>query len=229
MRKTFISLFAVLAAASFGAGASFGENVSLVYRGYPNEQSKNKIIEETQVEFKEPQGDQTVLNRKKQVETCLINDDFILDNEYSLISWRRVCPEEDTDYTCERKENLLVIKGKMNGESVDKEIELGTESLHIYPKYSLTKFVLSGMPKMKFWTLRRDQLSKLPMQAIKKGYRTIKVNGEKVEALEVYYSITGKLREKYFNHTYYYRKSDGLFLKKEEPDGRIEELVEEKR
>jgi hypothetical protein len=87
---------------------------------------------------------------------------------------------------------------------------------------------LSDMPKMKFWTLRRDSLKKLPMQAKKKGVETILVNGKEVEAIKVYYSITGKLREKQYHHYYYYRKSDGMLLKREEQNGRIEELVKEK-
>ena len=66
------------------------------------------------------------------------------------------------------------------------------------------------------------------MRAINKGTKTIVVNGEDVEAIMVYYSITGKLREKHHNFNYYYRKSDGVLIKKEWPSGKIEELVSEK-
>ncbi len=65
------------------------------------------------------------------------------------------------------------------------------------------------------------------MQAINKGTKTIVVNGEEVEAIKVYYSITGKLRQKHHNFNYYYRKSDGLLIKKEWPKGEIEDLVKE--
>ena len=61
---------------------------------------------------------------------------------------------------------------------------------------------------------RRDKMTRLPMQAINKGEETISVNGKKVDVIKVYYSITGKFREKHFNHDYYYRKSDGVFMKK---------------
>ena len=87
---------------------------------------------------------------------------------------------------------------------------------------------LSGEPKINFWTLRRDKMGKLPMQAVNKGKTKIKVNGKKVAVIKVYYSITPKIREKYYNHTFYYRKSDGLYVKKEEMDGKVEELVKEK-
>jgi hypothetical protein len=83
------------------------------------------------------------------------------------------------------------------------------------------------MPEMKFWTLRRDEMSKIPMQAKKKGTKIITVNGKEVEAVEVYYSITGKLREKHYNHTSFYRKSDGLFIKKVISESKGEDLVKE--
>lgn len=209
--------------------ASFAMDKSLVYHAFANEEAKEEVIGKTEIKFKEISKTETSVKRKKKTKKCEIEDDFLLDRDYSLISWRRVCEDEDTDYTAQRNGRVLNIKGKYNGEPIDKELELGGKSLHIYPKYSLTKFVLSDLPKMKLWTLRRDKLSKLPMQAIKKGTKTIMVNGEEVEAIKVYYSITGKMREKHFNHNYYYRKSDGLFLKKEEPKGRIEELIEEKK
>ena len=65
------------------------------------------------------------------------------------------------------------------------------------------------------------------MKAKKKGDEIIEVNGKKVEAVRVYYSATG-IREKYYSRDYYFRKSDGIFIKKVEPDGSIEELVSEK-
>jgi hypothetical protein len=157
----------------------------------------------------------------------MIKDEFVIDREYSLDKWRRVCADEDTDYIAERNGNILTVKGRIKGEVVDKELELGNKALHIYPKYSLSKFALSGMPSMKLWSMRRDEMTLLPMQAVRKGVETITVNSKDVEVIKVYYSITGKLREKYYNHYYYFRKSDGLFLKKVENNGRVEVLVSE--
>jgi len=212
---------------TFHTHLSSASKSALLYYSYASEDAKEEAIAETIVTFRDLRENQTQLNRQKQVKNCMIDDEFILDKEYSLISWRRRCHEDDTDFTTTRKGSTLVVKGKLNGELIDKELELGNQALHIYPKYSLTKFVMSNMQKMKFWTLRRDKMTKLPMQAIKKGVGIIHVNGKEVEAIKVYYSITGKLREKHFNHNYYYRKSDGVFLKKEEPKGRVEELVKE--
>jgi len=211
---------------SLSGRLSMAADASLTYHAYVDEDS-TEVIAETTITTKHISDDQTVINRQKQSENCMVKDEFVLDREYSLERWKRICAEEDTEYTAERKGEFLIIKGKAKGKAVDKKLEVGSKALYVYPKYSLSKFALSGMPKMKFWTIRRDRLSKLPMQAVRKGVETVMINDEEVEAVKVYYSIVGKLREKHYNHNYYYRKSDGLFLKKEEKSGRVERLVKE--
>ena len=220
----FAALFLVCILKVDLTGASGG---LLTYYAYDREGPDEPVISKTFVQFKGLPNDQTSISRKKESRNPTVDDEFILDRDYSLESWKRICPEEDTDLLSVRQGDVLIVKGKLKGEMIDKEVELGSEYLYIYPEYSLTKFALSDMTKIQFWTLRRDTMSKLPMQAVKKGTKTIMVNGKEVEAIKVYYSITGKLREKSFNHNYYYRKSDGLFIKKEEPSGRIEDLVKE--
>jgi len=224
--KNIITIFSALfLLISSKPGLLSASVVSLTYHAYSNENTIDKVIGETFVTIKDISDDQTVFNRQKQTKNCMIKDEFILDGEYSLKSWTRICVEGDTEYTSVRKGGVLAVQGRKNGEIIDKEIELGDKALHIYPKYSLSKFALSGMPQMKFWALRRDKMTKHPMQAIRKGIETITINDKEVEAIKVYYSITGKLREKHFNHNYYFRKSDGQFLKKEENNGRVEVLV----
>lgn len=227
MRKIIFLLSALFLFVSPKAGLSAASEMSLVYREYVNENTTEEMTGETFITIKEISDVQTVINRQKRFEHCTVKDKFILDRDYSLESWTRICAEEDTEFTSLRDGNTLYIKGKVKGEAVDKALELGNKALHIYPKYSLSKFALSGMPKMKLWSLRRDRLTKLPMQAIRKGIEKIVIDGKEVEVIKVYYSITGKLREKHFNHNYYFRRSDGLFLKKEENNGKIEVLVKE--
>lgn len=226
MKKIFCFLIVMFVALSVPALAEASVS-SLTYHAFKNAQLTDKVIGETLIEMENISDEQTVIKRQKKFNNCLIKDEFILDKELSLDQWTRVCDEEKTDFTAIREGEALKVTGMIKGEPVEKQLEVGSKALHIYPKYSLSKFALSGMPRMKLWTLRRDEMTKLPMQAIRKGVETVSVNGEDVEAIKVYYSIVGKLREKHFNHNYYYRKSDGLFLKKEENSGRIETLIKE--
>jgi hypothetical protein len=199
---------------------------SLTYHLYAQAEEPKEFIAQETVQFKDLPEGQTALSRQKKDADCEDRDEFTLDQESSLLSWTRQCGE-GTDITLERKGDKLIVKGVLNGKNMDKEIELGGQALHVYPKHSLSKFAMSGEPKINFWALRRDKMDKLPMQAVNKGEGTIDVNGGKVEVIKVYYSITPKLREKHYNHHYYFRKSDGVLVKVEESKGRIEELVKE--
>jgi len=226
MKKNLYILGVLLATCSCQTGPSFAAEKMLSYHSFASADSE-QVIAQTYVEFKDLADGKISISRKKPIEKCMVHDEFILNEDYSLLSWQRVCQEEDTDFTVERKGDFVIIQGQLRGKLIDKEISVGQKELHIYPKYSLSKFALSDTKKMRFWTIRRDKLTRLPMQAINKGEGIIVINGKKIEAIKVYYSITGKLREKSYNHYYYYRKSDGLFIKKIESKGRIEVLVKE--
>jgi len=227
MTRIILIFSTLLLLISLGGRLSIAADASLTYHAYDNKDS-TEVIAETRITTKHVSDDQTVINRQKQSENCMVEDEFVLDREYSLERWTRICAEDDTEYTAERKGEYLIIQGKTKGDVVNKKLKVGTKALYVYPKYSLSKFALSGMPKIKFWTIRRDRLSKLPMQAVRRGVETVMINDEEVEVIKVYYSIASKFREKFYNHNYYFRKSDGLFLKKEEQSGRVEKLVKEK-
>ncbi len=230
MRKIFMFGFLIpilLVLWSFPSVFSSVLNKSLVYNYYRVENGEKKLISESFVTIKGLPHGRTAMARQKKFGDCVMDDEFILDKEYAVIRWTRKCSSKDTNFSAERKGGHLIIKGKFKGKEINKEIELGKKALHVYPNYSLSKFALSKSPAIKFWTLRRDKMTLLPMQAIKSGEETVVVNGKKIKAIKVYYSIVGKLRAKYYHRYFYYRKSDGLFIKKEGPRGKIQELVKE--
>lgn len=215
------ALLLVCALTVTGHADKDGQN--LVYDSYKNENARDKILYSTTVTYKELPDQQTAVNRIK----LDVTDEFILDKDYDLAQWRRISAEERTDFTAKREGDTLVVTGTFKGRPIKKKIPVEGKEVHIYPNYSLGKFALSGQKSMKLWSLRRDEMTLLPMTARNDGEETIKVNGKDVKAVKIYYTIEGKLREKHFNHTYYYRKPDGVFIKKKEVKGEIEELVKE--
>ena len=227
MRKIFYLLVMLVVLDIFNTRILSATVMTATYQEFEDEHSVGQAIGETVITFEDISDNEAILNRQKQYERCLTHDNFVLDRDYAVTKWTRVCPEEGTDFTAEREGNVLKIQGKQEGAIVDKEIELGFKPIYIYPKYSLSKFALSGMREMEFWTLRRDKLSKLPMRARKEGVETIVLNGKEVEAIKVFYSIEGKLREKQYYRYYFFRKSDGMYIKKIEPKGKIELLIKE--
>ena len=227
-KRALIILGVLLTVNAFDVGMSWAKEKKLTYNLYAREGGKSReSIATTTLQYKDLPEGRTAISRQKTDKGCEGDDEFILDQNNSVVSWTRKCGDS-TDMVLERQGDAVTVKGTLNGKKITKKIELGDRALHIYPEYSLSKFAMSGEPKINFWTFRRDKMEKLPMQAVNMGKMKIKVNGKKVTVIKVYYSITPKIREKYYHHNFYYRKSDGLYVKKEEMEGKVEELVKDK-
>ena len=226
MKKIITLLGAVALSAVLALPLQANER-KLLYRSFNKEAEPHIQVDETDIVFKETK-EGAVIIRTKQATSCLIRDEFVVDKDHSLLRWSRSCPEEGTDFVAEKQGDALMIKGEFLGKPVEKALALENKYLHIYPNYTLGRFAFSGAKTMKLWSIRRDELELLPMQARVEGEETITIDGKKINVVKVYYSIVGKMREKFYNHRYYYRKSDGVYLKKIQQDGEIEVLVKEK-
>ena len=106
----FGALFLLTALSTFSSAAS---GASLTYHAYGSEHS-TEVIAKTMITTRHISDDQTVINRQKLSENCMVEDEFILDKEYSLKRWTRICAEDDTEYTVQRKGEILIIQGKAN-------------------------------------------------------------------------------------------------------------------
>lgn len=152
--------------------------------------------------------------------------EYVLDADYATQRWKVSHPGEDTDYVGERKGNMLVIKGRLNGKPMDKTIEIDEKQFYNNPSVGLEGFVRSGQEKLEFRTIRPDNLSEYKMKAAHKGVETITINGKKVEAIRVKWGLTG-LRSKFYSRTFWFRKSDSVFVKSNVSGGESSELVSE--
>lgn len=197
-------------------GKSIASQKSLIYKSYKEE--TGEILERSYVEIEGLSSGKKMFKRKIEGDDYTKNEQFVLGVDYQTQSWKATILDEDTDYAGEKKGNKLFIKGKLKGEALDKRIELDDKPFYYTPKFNLTKFVLSDIKALKFWMLRKDKLTKYLMQAEKRGEETIVVNGKEIDVIKVYYSATG-MGEKFYKRIYFFRKSDGLFVKKEVPDG----------
>jgi len=218
-------IFTTIVVLLFSCFISEAKEKSLVYHSYDKE--TGDVVRETFVDIKDlPDGGKRFI-RKFKGDGNMITDEIIVDSEYNTQVWKRKCFEIGTDFTGENDGSVFTFKGKLKNVQVNKVIDFKSRPFYIVPKINLSKFALSSMPQLKFVIPNRNKLTKMVMQAKKRGEETIEVNGKKVEAIKIYYSATG-VREKHYSRDYYFRKSDGIFLKKVEPDGSIEELVSEK-
>lgn len=152
-------------------------------------------------------------------------EDFLVDKMADTLEWSTKRQDEETNYTGKKNGRELVLKGTLKGASVDKTITLEDDKpFYFSPKFNLQKFIQSDEQEIQFWTLRKDELTPYLMIAKKNGTKTLRINGEELEAVKVKYSPAGKFA-KYYRRTYFYRPSDGLFVQRKSPTGSITRFV----
>lgn len=154
-------------------------------------------------------------------------EEYTFDKNYGTLSWKISDPQGPTEYTGRKEKQKIIFEGTFNGRPVSKKADIDTSGpFFAFPKYELTPFALGDQKKLTFWALRNDTLEVFKMLAIHQGEKTISVNGKMVNAKKITWSPANPLF-RIFKRTYYYRASDGIFLKQEYPDGRVRELVGE--
>jgi len=225
MRKIYNILTISLLFVFLSTCPSFAKKQSMTYHYF--EGASDQISRTSYITIKDLSEDEKSFVRKIESNDYVKIDEFVLDKDFQTQRWRRISEEENSEYEGEKKGNKLFIKGMLRGVAINKTVQLKNRPFYNIPKYNLSKFALSSMSSIKFQMLRKDKLTPMTMQAKRKGVETISVNGKDVEAIKIYYSAIG-IREKHYNKIYYYRKSDGIFLKKVERDGSSGELVKEK-
>ncbi|MCA9393910.1 MAG: hypothetical protein KC900_06875 [Candidatus Omnitrophica bacterium] len=152
-------------------------------------------------------------------------EDFILDENFDTVEWTNKGGDGSTSYTGKKNGRTIILKGTLDGEPLDKTIELEDDRpFYFSPKFNLQKLILSGESKTEFWTLRKDKLTPYLMEAQRDGTKRMKIMGEEIEAVEVKYNPTGKFA-RYYRRTYFYRPSDGLFVYRKSPTGSVTRLV----
>ena len=212
MNKTVFFLYLIFSL-SFISAAEAGKDkyyYDYIHKATGEVREKHKVVME---DLKD--GLMAIDREVESADKALI-EEMIVDEEGSTISWMVKDEKNNTDYQGKREGNKLILTGKKKGKVIDKEVELDDKLFYFTPKFNLTPFILSEAEQVRFWMLRKDELTKYLMQAKKKAIETLEIDGEKVEVIRVYYSATGP-GEKFYKRTYYFRKSDGIFLKKKAP------------
>ena len=167
-----------------------------------------------------------VCSFKKREGGFVQEEEYVLDENYATLSWKFSSNVDDTDYTGERLDKEIVLKGTFNGEALDKKITIGTEPLYVNPKLGLSGFVASGKKMDEFWFLRHDKLKVIKMAAKNQGIEIIKYRAADVETTKVYWAPKG-IGAMFFKRIYWFRNSDNLYIRQTTSKDRMRELVEE--
>lgn len=149
----------------------------------------------------------------------------VLGPDLETIRYESKDTESESNFILTQSDNILSISGKLDGEEMNKSEKLDNPPFYHDPRFCLMQFALSGNDEMRFLVVNPDDQKIYEMKAERKSVEEIEVNGKQVNAVEVYWGLPG-IGFIAFNQTYWYRKSDGIFLKQNKPfSGKKFELI----
>jgi len=194
------------------------------YRTY--DEKTGEAVNTFSITVEDMQEGERIVYWKKKEGKYLTIEEYILDAEYATKSWKVKRPSDQTFYVGQRKGNVLILNGKLKGKPLNKQIKIDEKPFYYNPKLGLRKFVLSRKPSAQFWALRNDDVTEYLMEAQNKGPETIKISGQNIEAIRVHWTLPD-FRSAFFKRVYWFRESDGYYIRQKASKNQIRELVKE--
>lgn len=154
-------------------------------------------------------------------------EEYRLNAQDETLVWKVRQPQEKTLYEGRREGNHLLLKGQWKGRPLTKDLPIDARPFYFNPKVGLRSFALSGRPSLLFWAMRHDDLSVYLMKAENKGREMLDIQGKKVETIKVVWTLPD-FRSAFFKRTYWFRSSDGLYVKQTASAGTVRVLTGEK-
>ena len=192
--------------------SAFAKAYDVKYYTY-EEGGNRKLTEKHSVQIKEVDSHNVQVDRFIETDQWQETEQFVMDENFETVKLSLRVPENHTDYEAIQKDNKIILKGIWRGQNLDKTIELDDRPFYFALQYNLQKFAISDEKELKFWTIRRDTMTKYLMEAERQGEDRITVNNEQIDVIAVRFSATG-IGAKFYKGTCYYRKSDGLLVRK---------------
>ena len=132
------------------------------------------------------------------------------DRSGSTFQWQ--FQHADTNIHAKRKANKLYMYGKSKGQKVNRVFQLDDSPWYQPLSFSLRDFLTSERSSVVFWIVRSDNLRAIKMKAIKNGLEEIQIGGKRFDSHKIKVSPDG-IAGYIWCGRYWYRVSDGLFLR----------------
>jgi hypothetical protein len=122
------------------------------------------------------------------------------------------------DLTAVRQDDTIHIEGIRFGEKYSKSVSIDERPWYQPLSFSLGTFLGSDATKTSFWVIRADKIEVIALTAEKMGVENVAVNGVEVPAQKIEVRADG-FYSSFWHATYWYRKSDNLFLRYQSTHG----------
>lgn len=155
------------------------------------------------------------VNLQSETGDTVIKQAFAVDTNLATRTWAFENSKENTKITASRDGNKIFLKGQTKGKPIEKTFKINELSWNQTFNIGLERFALSLEKSMIFWSIGTKGPGNMKITRFKvkkKGIETITISGKEVEAVYITISLTGLLSI-FWTGKYWYRKSDGVFLR----------------
>jgi len=157
--------------------------------------------------------------------------DAKLNMDFETLEWREINPRKNINVVAVRKGNVIFLTGTFdNKHNNKKEIYIDERKWQQIYQLSMMRFAAKQSKEnwVEFWCLNPDRPGNaMVLSAVKKKKETIELYGEKMEAQKLRISIAGFL-SMFWSGNYWYRPSDGFFVRAKISGDVFVELRDEK-
>ena len=155
-----------------------------------------------------------------------------LNMDFETIEWKFSYPKKNINVVAVRKGNKIFLTGTFdNKENNKKEINIDERKWQQVYQLGLMKFAVKEVKgkSVEFWCLNPNEPGNaMVIAATKEGQETITVNGNKTETARLRICLAGLLSV-FWTGDYWFRLSDGFFVKAKVSGDLFVELKEEKQ
>ena len=138
--------------------------------------------------------------------------------DYDTRHWQVTAGNGKTRFSAERTGRSIVVRGMVEGETVDKQLAIDERPWYQATSLSLRELVASGDSERVFWTIRMDTLTAHKIRAVKKGVEAVDIDGSQKALLRIRLSLPGMLAP-FWKSDYWFALPAGIFFRFEGPSG----------
>jgi hypothetical protein len=150
---------------------------------------------------------------------CIMPDErhvTVTDGDYDTRSWKMTSSDGKTELVAERIDRTIIIRGRFEGEPVDKVLDIDDRPWYQATSLSLRGFLDSDDTECVFWTIRLSTLKAHKIKAVKKGVEQLEENDDHLFRIRL--TLPGMLAP-FWKSDYWFVQPEGMFFRFEGPSG----------
>lgn len=159
-------------------------------------------------------------------------EEYYLDDRYDTVRWHIFDENNGTDYWGQREGNRLHLRGTLEDEPLEKTVKIDGDPYYYNPTVNLALFAQTGEKRQKYWVLMREdykpfkkRFDPVKLKATNRGTTPLTLGDETFDAVELRWQPNGIFGFSYYR-TYWFRASDGRFLRSHEDEDQYTDWVE---